>query len=69
MLLINPVTGFVNFDHVVITYDLSWRMFYEHLGKMCILLFLAGMFYKHLLSLSCLTYSLSGDHSFGWFLL
>lgn len=38
MLLINPTTGNVNFDPVVITCDLSLRMSHVCLERMCILL-------------------------------
>ena len=35
-------------------YDLSWKMFHEHLRRKCILLFLDGMSYKYQLIPSCL---------------
>ena len=40
-------------------YDLSWRIFHEHLRRKCILLFVDGLSYKYQLSLSGLRFLLS----------
>ena len=40
--------------------DLSWRMFYVHLKRMCILLVLGGMFCRYLLSPLGLMCNISG---------